>query len=145
MGEVAHAAQQAAGDARGAAAAAGDFVRAVVGDRGIEQLGGAADDLLELGDGVEIEPDRDAEAVAQRGGEQAGAGRRADERELGEVDADAARRRAFADHQVERAVLHRRVEDFLDRGGEAVDLVDEQHVAVLEVGEQARRGRPTWR
>ena len=47
-----------------------------------------------------------------------------------------ARRRAFADHQVERAVLHRRVEDFLDRGGEAVDLVDEQDVAVLEVGQQ---------
>ena len=71
MGEIAHAAEQAAGDARRAAAAAGDFVRAVLGERGIEQPGGAADDLLELGDGVEIEPDRDAEAVAQRGGEQA--------------------------------------------------------------------------
>ena len=52
-------------------AAAGDFVRAVVGQRRVEQAGGAADDLLELGDGVEIEPDRNAEAVAQRGGEQA--------------------------------------------------------------------------
>ena len=71
MGEVAHPAEQAAGDARGAARAAGDFVGAVLGDRGVEQAGGAAHDLLELGDGVEIEADRDAEAVAQRGGEQA--------------------------------------------------------------------------
>ena len=47
-----------------------------------------------------------------------------------------ARRRPLADHQVERAVLHRRIEHFLDRGREAVDLVDEQHVAVLEIGEQ---------
>jgi hypothetical protein len=34
-------------------------------------------------------------------------------------------------------VLHRRVEALLDRGREAVDLVDEQHVAGLERGEVA--------
>ncbi len=136
MGEIAHPAEQAAGDARGTAAALGDFLRAVVGDRGIEQTRGAADDLFELGDRIEIEADRDSEAVAQRGGQQPLAGGRADEGEFGEVDADRAGRGTLADHEVECAVLHRRVEDFLDRGGEAVDLVDEQDVAVLEVGQQ---------
>ena len=104
--------------------------------RGAEQARGAADDLLQFLDRVEIEADRDSEAVAQRGGQQALPGGRADQRELGQVDADRARRRALADHQVERAVLHRRVEHFLDRGIEAMDLVDEQDVAVLEVGQQ---------
>ena len=45
------------------------------------------------------------------------------------------RRRALADHDVELEVLHRRVEDLLHRTRQAVDLVDEQHVAVLELGE----------
>ena len=98
--------------------------------------GGAADDLLELLDRVEIEPDRDAEAVAQRRGDQPLPGGRADQGEFGQVDPDRARRRPLADHQVERAVLHRRIEDLLDRRREAVDLVDEQDVAVLEIGEQ---------
>ena len=103
----------------------------------LEQARGAADDLLQFGDAVEIEADRDAEAVAQRRGQQPLAGGGADQGEFGQVDADRAGGRAFADHQVERAVLHRGVEDFLDRGGQAVDLVDEQDVAVLEIGQQS--------
>ena len=43
--------------------------------------------------------------------------------------------RPLADHHVEREVLHRRVEDLLDRAVEAVDLVDEQDVALVERGE----------
>ena len=42
------------------------------------------------------------------------------------------------DHDVELEVLHRRVEDFLDRRAHPVDLVDEQHVARLQVGEDRR-------
>ena len=67
--------------------------------------------------------------------QQAGAGRRADQGESGEVDLDRARRRPGADDQVELEVLHRRIENFLDRRVEAMDLVDEQHVARLEIGE----------
>ena len=53
----------------------------------------------------------------------------------GQVEPDRAGRRALADHDVELEVLHRRIEHLLDRAREAVDLVDEQHVAVVEVGE----------
>ena len=42
----------------------------------------------------------------------------------------------FADHDVELEVLHRRIEHFLDHRRQAMDLVDEQHVARLQVGQQ---------
>ena len=54
----------------------------------------------------------------------------------GKIDAHRARRRPLADDEVELEVLHRRIEDFLDRRIEPVDLVDEQHVAVFEIGEE---------
>ena len=110
-------------------------LRAFVGEREADHPRAAPHDPLELGYGIEIEPDRNAEAVAQRRRQQAGAGRRADQGESGEVDLDRARRRSGADDQVELEILHRRIENFLDRRVEAMDLVDEQHVARLEIGE----------
>ena len=53
----------------------------------------------------------------------------------GQIEADRARRRALPDHDVELEILHRGIQDFFDRAGQAVDLVDEQHAAVVEVGE----------
>ncbi len=53
-----------------------------------------------------------------------------------EIDLHRARRRPLADDEVELEVLHRRIKDFLHRRVEPVDLVDEQHVARLEIGEQ---------
>ena len=50
-----------------------------------------------------------------------------------QVDAHRARRRPLADDQVELEVFHRRVEHFLDRGLQAMDLVDEQDIPGLEV------------
>ena len=64
-----------------------------------------------------------------------GARGRADDRERLEAQAQRPCRRALADHHVERVVLHRRVEDLLDRPVEPVDLVDEQDVAFVERGE----------
>ncbi len=58
-----------------------------------ELFGAAADDEFQLGRGVEDQPQRDAEAVAQRRGQQAGAGGGADQGEGRQVDADGARRR----------------------------------------------------
>ena len=50
-----------------------------------------------------------------------------------QVDAHRARRRPLADDQIELEVFHRRVEHFLDRGLQAMDLVDEQDIPGLEV------------
>ena len=42
------------------------------------------------------------------------------------------------DDDVEPEVLHRGIQDLLDGAGQAVDLVDEQHVAVVELGQDRR-------
>ena len=108
------------------------------GHANAEHARAAVDDLLELGLGIEIQPHRNAEAVAQRIGQKPGARGGADQRELGEIDLHRARRRPLADDQIELKILHRRIEDFLDRRIEPVDFVDEQHVALFEIGQQRR-------
>ena len=85
---------------------------------------------------VEVEPVGRPEPVAERAADAARPGswprRRVNGFRLSRSDrAD----RALADHHVERVVLHRRVEDLLDRAVEAVDLVDEQDVALVERGQ----------
>ena len=106
------------------------------GDFHAEHAGAAIDDLFELGDRIEIEPHRNAEPVTQRIGEKPGPRRRADQREFLQIELDRARRRSLADDEIELKILHRRVEHFLDRGIEPVDFVDEQHVALFEIGEE---------
>ncbi len=108
----------------------------------------AVDDRGQLGLRVEVEPVGRPEPVAQRAADPSGAGGGADDRERLEAEAQRPRRRALADHHVQRVVLHRRIEDLLDRPVEAVDLVDEQDVALLERGQDrgevagALDGRP---
>ncbi len=87
---------------------------------------------------VELQARDDAEAVAQRVGQHAGARGRADQGERRQIELDRARRRTLADHDVDLEILQRRVEDFLDHRREAVDLVDEQNVVGFQIGEQRR-------
>jgi hypothetical protein len=100
-----------------------------------EDAGGAQHDLAQLVARVEIEALDDAEAVPQWRGQEARAGRRAYQRERRQVELDRARGRPLPDHDVELEVLERRVEDLLDDRAQAMDLVDEQHVPRLQVGE----------
>ena len=93
-------------------------------------------DLHELLGGVHLQPEDDAEAVAQRRGQRARARRRADQRELGQLNADAVGHRALASDDVQRVVLHRRIEHLFHGVGQAVNLVDEQHVALREIRHQ---------
>ncbi len=138
LGHVSHATQDPVADARRAARAAGDLVGGVVGDLDAEDPGRAADDRRELAVLVVVEPERDAEAVAQRRREEPRARRRADERERRQVERQRPRRRPLAHHDVEPEVLERRIEDLLGRAAEAVDLVDEDDVARLDRGEDRR-------
>jgi hypothetical protein len=70
--EVADEVDQVVGDARRAAGARGDFLRAAVVDLDLEQAAAAADDALERGGVVVVEARLEREARAQRRGEQAG-------------------------------------------------------------------------
>jgi hypothetical protein len=107
VGEVADAPQQPVGDPRRAARAARDLAAPSSSSGDVEQPRRAADDLRQLVGAVELEPRDDAEAVAQRVGEHAGARRRADQRERLQLELDRARRRALADHDVDLVVLER--------------------------------------
>src|SRR5436189_204040 len=74
--------------------------------RHAEDARGTLDDGDEVVDVVVVEAGDEAEAVAQRTGDEASAGGGADQREAGQVEADRARRRTLADHDVELEVLH---------------------------------------
>ena len=137
LGVIAHAAEQVVRDARRAAAAPGDFVRALAVNLHVQQARRADDDFLQICGHVIIQPFAHGKAREQRRGEQSAARGRADEREARKIQPHAARVRPLVNDDVEFEVLHRRVQIFLDGFLQAMDFVNEQHVAFLEVRQQA--------
>ena len=103
--------------------------------RDVEDGRRAADDGVEVAGAVVVQPGDEAEPVPQRTGDEPGAGGGAHQREPGQVQADGAGARALAEDDVELEVLHRRVQDLLHRPAQAVDLVDEEDVALGQVGQ----------
>ena len=122
-------------DAWRAARTTRDLVGPLHRELQVEDARGSREDTGELFTAVVLEPEGGTEAVAQRRVQHAGAGRRPDQRERLECESHAARGRPLSDDQVEFEVLHRRVEDLLDLARQRVDLVDEEHVAAVEVRE----------
>ena len=94
--------------------------------------------IAELRRLVVLEPEGHPEAVAQRRRQQAGARRRADERERRNLERERPRRVPLPDDDVEPEVLERRVEHLLDGARQPVDLVDEEDVARLQRGQDRR-------
>jgi len=135
FGEIADAAEKAVGDARRASGAHGDLSGAVAVDGDTKDFGRTLDHPAELVIGVELQAEEDTEAGAQRGGEQAGARGGSDEGEGVDAHDVGAGRGAGADHDVELIVLKRGIELFFHDGLEAVDLVEEEDLLGLEVGE----------
>ncbi|MNT08824.1 hypothetical protein D3C72_1435780 [compost metagenome] len=136
LGVIAHTAQQAVGDTWSATRAARDLPCPVGGAVDGQDGGRATHDAGQLFDAVELQALDDTEAVAQRRGQQTGAGGGADQGERRQIDLDRARRRALADHDVDLEIFHRRVQHFLHHRRQAMDLVDEQHIVRLQVGQQ---------
>jgi hypothetical protein len=81
----------------------------------------------------------DAEPLAQRGRQHAGPGGGGHQGERLQPVLDGARVHAPLHHEVDREVLHGRVEQLLDHARQAVDLVDEEHVLRGEVAEDAEQ------
>ena len=86
---------------------------------------------------VVVQPQRHAEAGPQGRREQPHAGRRAGEGEGLEIQLEALRVGSVAGDDVDAEVLDGGIEVLLHHGLQAMDLVDEQDVRVLEPGEQA--------
>src|SRR6267143_489434 len=77
----------------------------------------------------------DAEARAQRCGDEPRTGGGADEREMAERKGMNARAGALADDEVNAKILHGGIEDFLNGGLEAMDFVEEEDFLGFERGE----------
>ena len=90
-------------------------------------------------DRIKLEPGDDAEAITQRIRQHAGARRGAHQRKRRQVELDRSRRRAFADHDVQLVILERRVKNLLYDRREPVDLINEEHIVGLKVGQQGRQ------
>ena len=101
----------------------------------VEDAGRAAQHPLQVGGLVELHVRGEPEPVAQRPGERTRPGGGPDQRERGDVERDRRGARPLPDDDVDAEVLHREVEHLLGGPGDAVDLVDEQHVAGREVGQ----------
>ena len=107
-------------------------------ERDVEQSGRTRRYSRQLLDVVEVELADEAESVAQWRGDEAGPRRRADQREVRK-----SRRIDRAEGPRPIMTSRRRssiagIEHLLDRARESVELVDEEHVTVLQVGEQCR-------
>ena len=132
---IANAAQEAVGDARSSAGTHGDFGSSWGIDGNVEDFGRALDDGAEIFVGVELQTQEDSEAGAQGRGQQAGARGGTDEGEGLDVHDMRARGGTLADDDVELIVLERGVEFFFEDRLEAMDFVEEEHLALADVSE----------
>lgn len=149
LGVIAYAAEQAVGDARRASGAAGDLFGAVGIHGHAQQARGTRDDARQFLDIVGIQAQNQSEAAAQRGADESLASGRADAGEPLDVHRDGARAGSGADEDVHAEILEGGIDHFLDVRQQAVDFVDEEDFAFLDVAEDAdevefllqRRGR----
>src|SRR5258708_7109213 len=88
---------------------------------------------------IKIEAMDDAEPRTERRSDQTGAGGGADQGEVVQVKWVNARSRSLSDDQVHAKILHRGVEDFLDRGLQTVNFVEEKHFAGFQRGKNRRQ------
>src|ERR1700722_8851886 len=132
FGEIAHAAQQAIGDARGAAAAAGNFGAAGFVHADAQDFRGTIDDQQQIFRRIKFQAMNDAEARAQRGHDQPGAGGGADQGEAIQLVGMHARAGPLADDQVDAKILHGGIEDFFHGGLQAMNFIEEEKILGVE-------------
>src|SRR5579859_6454165 len=125
LGKIAHPPQQPVSDARRAPRAARNLLRAIALQRDVEDLGGALQDEAQLVLAVKIQPQQQAKARAQRGGEQSRARGGAHKGERLDVERVGTRRRPLPDDDVELVVFERRIKYLFQRRLQAVDFIEE--------------------
>ena len=136
LGVVADPAQQPVGDPRGAARPGGDLGGAVGGRASTPSSPAERCTIVSSSCGlVELQVGGEAEPVAQRAGQQPGPGGGADQGERRDLERDRGGAGALADDDVDPEVLHRQVEHLLGGPRHPVDLVDEEHLALVEAGQ----------
>jgi hypothetical protein len=136
--KIAHPAEEPVGDPRRTAGAASDFGCRFLGNLDFEDPGRAIDNYSQVVARVELETVDNAETITQGRGQETGSSRRTDERKTGQCQTHAPSCGTLPNNQIELEVLHRRVQDFFDRSGQSVDLIDEKNISSLKVGQHRR-------
>ncbi|ULA59780.1 MAG: hypothetical protein LZF60_160110 [Nitrospira sp.] len=75
------------------------------------------------------------EPISQRGGQRPGSGRGSDQGKPRQFEFYGPRRSTLSDHQIKLVILHRRIERLFHRRRQSVNLIDEQDIAFLQIGQ----------
>lgn len=94
------------------------------------------DNGLEIGELVEIKLEDIPESIPERSGNFRQLGRRTDEGKFGDIHLDGGRPGPRSDHNIDREIFHRRIENLLDLRFETVNLIDEEHISFFETREE---------
>src|SRR5512147_29074 len=135
LSKVPHPPEQAVGYARSPPGTAGYLGSRRRLDGCMQQFRGANHDPGELAGVVKAQTVYHAEAVPKRRGEEPRPGRGPHEGKVRQIELDRAGARPLPDDDIELEILHGRIEDLLDDAAQAVDLIDEQYVTVLQIGQ----------
>src|SRR5690606_10611193 len=85
--------------------------------------------------GIQLESENHPEPVAQRGRKLSRSGGRPDQRKARQRQMDGRGALPLAVYYISREILHGGIEGFLNDAGQAVYLVYEKNVALLEIGQ----------
>src|SRR5207253_9590320 len=85
-----------------------------------------------------IQVELNSEASAQGSRNQPGAGCRSDQSKLRQLQLYRARGSALANQQIQVVVLHSWIKLFFERRNQTMNLINEEHVAFLQIGQQRR-------
>ena len=133
---IAHPPEKVVGGTRRSPRARSDLRRSRIVNLDIKQSRTAPNDLLHFLGTVIIEPRCHSKTRAQRRAYHSCACRCADEGEFRQLQSQTARLWPLVDDNVEAIIFHRRIKILFNCGLEAVDLVDEKHVAFFQTREQ---------
>jgi hypothetical protein len=133
--EVAHSSKKPIGDTGCAACTPCDLRCPALVDADAENVCRAGNDGLQFVIVVVIESSNQSEPISKGAGDEPGPSCRTNEGESREVESNRTSGGAFAQHDVELKIFHRWVQHLFDIPAEAMDLVDEKHIAFAEASE----------
>src|SRR5919106_225146 len=141
LGVVADPTEEPVGDTRGPPGPPSDLPRSTLVHLHLQDARGTPNHQSQLVVIVVVETWREPEALTERQGDEARPCGGGNEGEPWQIEPDRPGRWSPTDYDVQLEVLEGRVHHLLDRPWHAVDLIDEEHVALLEVREDSRQVR----
>ena len=139
LGKVTHSTKQRIGHTRSATTSERYLTSGIIVDGHFEQSCRPLDDSLKHIVVVVLQVTVNAESRSEWSCEKAASRGCTNQCERCQRELNRTSARSLVNHDVDAIVLHSRVEVFLHNWAQAVNLVDEEHIVLLERGEQSRQ------